>query len=215
VCRTDDGSGVPPPPGKVGHDPTRRLWYNRSMNGSRLRTGALVLGVLFLLGAVANSPAVRPSLRRVAVQFGLLQPIRVAKVGQPLVPIGLRGLDGSPMTLGDRSDRGLVVNVFTSWCASCNEEMPALERAAPELARAGIDVVGIDQGESGSRVARFLASYGIQYPVYIDPDNSTNTRLGARVIPTTLFIDRHGVVRYIHVGPLDDTSFLALARTFN
>jgi len=106
----------------------------------------------------------------------------------------------------------MLINVFTSWCPSCNEEMPALSHAAPALARDGIDVVGIDQAESSEQVQRFVQAYDVHYPVYIDADSSTRKLLGARIIPTTLFVDRRGIVRLVHVGPLDVASFLTLAR---
>lgn len=201
-------------PGKVGHDPSSPLWYNRSMTATRIRYGALLLALLFLMGAVAGSPVMRPVLRHFAFDLGLLHPVKQIELGERLSPLPLQGLDGSQAVLHDVASRGLLINVFTSWCPSCNEEMPALSKAAPALAREGIDVVGVDQGENGDTVNRFVQSYGVNFTVYIDPDSSTNGRLGARIIPTTLLVDRNGVVRYRHAGPLDSASFLALARAY-
>jgi cytochrome c biogenesis protein CcmG, thiol:disulfide interchange protein DsbE len=184
------------------------------MTARRLRGGALIVALLFLMAAASLVPGVRPLVHRAAVHFGFVPPPPAVSAGQPLDPISLVALDGAPVSLGEHAGRGLLINVFTSWCPSCNEEMPALAHAAPLLQREGIDVVGIDQAESSDRVERFLQTYGINYPVYIDTDQTTRSRLGARVIPTTVFVDRHNVVRYVHVGPLDVTAFVAMARAW-
>jgi hypothetical protein len=81
------------------------------------------------------------------------------------------------------------------------------------LQAAGIDVIGIDQAESGAQVSDFLREHGVSYPVYIDADQSTRTSLDARVIPTTVVVDGNNVVKYVHVGPLDVSELVALARS--
>ncbi len=183
------------------------------MSARRFRNAALLGAVLLLAAAAAGSPGVRPFAYRVARHFGFVSPPPPLKSGQALASVPLRTLDGDAASLpGDRAGHAMLINVFTSWCPSCNQEMPALSRAAPALARDGIEVVGVDQSESGDRVKQFLQAYGVTYPVYIDADSSTRRSLDARVIPTTLFVDRHGVVRYIHAGPLDVAAFLSLAR---
>jgi hypothetical protein len=38
--------------------------------------------------------------------------------------------------------------------------------------------------------------------VYIDTKNVTQSVLGARMIPTTIFVDGKGVIRWEHPGPM-------------
>lgn len=132
--------------------------------------------------------------------------------GQPLGTLSIATLDGSPMTLAPPRGHPMLINVFTTWCPSCVLETPAIAAAAPELAKRGIDVVGIDQDESGARVRAFAAAYGLSYPLFIDAGHLTQTRLDARVIPTTIFVDGNGIVREVHVGPLGRPQLLAMRR---
>ena len=197
----------------MGHAPGASVWYNRSMTASRIRRGALLALLLLFVGAIAIVPGGRALVRRAAVHFHLISPDPPLGPGRPLTGLSLENLDGADVAFPGAPGRALVINVFTSWCPSCNVEMPALSKAAPALAREGIDVVGVDQAESGWKVRQFLQTYGISYPVYIDAANDSRYSLGARVIPTTLFVDKRHVVRVVHVGPLDVASFLAMARS--
>lgn len=105
----------------------------------------------------------------------------------------------------------MLINVFAGWCEPCRYELPALASVAPRLEREGVDVVGIDQAESAAQVERVTQVFDLRYPTYIDVDRSTQTMLGARIIPTTIVVDRNAVVRYEHAGPLDASGFLAAA----
>ncbi|MGC1381248.1 MAG: TlpA disulfide reductase family protein [Candidatus Baltobacteraceae bacterium] len=168
------------------------------MIAGRVRLAGLFVAVLLF---VALAHHARPLARA--------QPVRP---GVPLARLSFTRLDGSPAWLAPRTGHPLVVNVFATWCPPCRDEMPALARAAPRLARAGIDVVGIDQAESSPQVERFAREYGLDYPLYIDDGDANKYALGARVIPTTLYVDAAGIVRIVHVGPLAAPEFLALAQ---
>jgi thiol-disulfide isomerase/thioredoxin len=199
---------LPSQAGWATHPPSL-VWYNRIMNASRGR-GAALIAALLVFVAVALSPPVRPYVRQVVYALHLRTPARPPHAGQPLGTVVVSQLDGVPLKLRPRPGHALLINVFTTWCPSCRSEAPYLARLAARLAKRGTDVVGIDQSESASQVERFAGSYGLQYPIYIDPDGASRVALDARVIPTTLLIDRHGVIRFIHVGPLDRGTLLAM-----
>jgi thiol-disulfide isomerase/thioredoxin len=167
------------------------------MIASRVRDGALIIAALVVAAAAYHfRPAAKPHL---------------IQAGKPLGRLSFTTLDGSAIALAPQPGRTLLVNVFATWCPPCRSETPALADAAPRLKRAGIDVVGIDQSESGPQVQRFAQEFDLHYPLYIDDNDSTKYSLGARIIPTTVIVDSHGVVRFVHVGPLDMSEFLSLA----
>jgi peroxiredoxin len=182
------------------------------MTPKDVRVGAFAAAAV-AVACLSLLPAARPMEYRVARHFGIIGAPPPATPGQPLASLSLASLEGTPVSFSDRPGRSLVINVFTSWCPSCNQEMPAISSATASLNREGVDVVGIDQAESSEQVRRFIASYNLTYPVYIDTNQSTRTLLDARVIPTTVFVDRHDIVRYVHVGPLDTKDFVSMAKT--
>jgi cytochrome c biogenesis protein CcmG, thiol:disulfide interchange protein DsbE len=169
------------------------------MIASRVRGGTLVIAALLFIALAALAHHFRPIAR----------PHPIAS-GEPLGQLSFTKLDGTTVALAPRAGHALLVNVFATWCPPCQSETPALADVAPRLQRAGIDVVGIDQAESSSQVERFADQYGLRYPLYIDGSNATKASLDARIIPTTVLVDRRGIVRAIHVGPLDSSEFLAL-----
>ena len=132
----------------------------------------------------------------------------VLHTGDRLLPLQLSSLYGGGYTL-DVHSRPTIINVFASWCTPCREETPGFAASAQKLRARGIDVVGIDQQESAQAVARFAQEFALPYPVYIDTSGITHDLLGARVIPTTIFVNANGVIVWEHAGPLTAAQLLA------
>lgn len=181
------------------------------MNASRVRGAALIAALLVLI-ALAASPTLRSLVRRGAYGLGLLKPPHAIAAGKSLGTLQLTDLEGATQAVRAQPGRRLLINIFATWCEPCQSETPFLAAAAPRLKREGIDVVGVDQAEPPQSVARFVRSFGVAYPTYVDPNRWSPLSLDARVIPTTILVDGNDVVKTIHVGPLDQAGLVALTR---
>jgi len=97
--------------------------------------------------------------------------------------------------------RVVVLNFWATWCPPCKEEMPSLQT----LHELGGDpvVIGVNVRETASRVRRYVASTGINFPVVLDPQAELTRRLGVSAFPTTLLIAPDGRVRWRVVGEVD------------
>ena len=96
-----------------------------------------------------------------------------------------------------------MVNVFTTWCTPCVNEIPDLQKLSEEMADQGVCVVGIvldgidasgsTDGEAIEK-AKVLAEYtGAAYPFLIPDEGYLNGRLaGIAAVPETFFVDREG-----------------------
>lgn len=135
---------------------------------------------------------------------------QMLRPGDRLVPLALSSLAGPDASI-EPDGRPQVINIFATWCPPCREEMPGFARLALKLQARGVDVVGIDQQENAGAVSRFTQQFALPYPVYIDRSNITHDVLGARVIPTTIYIDARGVIRWERSGPLSEPDLRALA----
>lgn len=171
-----------------------RAWYEFCM---RFRPAAVLLGALLLGGILALGP-LRPLLSHAAHAVGLRRTPVAATPGAPLPPLALTDLNGTPAALEEKGT--VVYNVFTSWCPSCNQELPDILSAYGALQKRGVRFVGIDQGESPDRVAAFISARSIPYPVLLDSSRATTVLLGARMIPETVIV-HDGTVKRIIVGP--------------
>lgn len=181
------------------------------MNANRARGVALTAALLVLIAVIA-SPTLRSHVRHVAYRLGVLSPPRAIGTGQPLGTLQLTTLDGSIQTVRAQPGRRLLINIFATWCVPCQAETPFLASSAARLRREGIDVVGVDQAEPPQSVARFVQSFGVAYPTYVDPNRWSPLSLDARVIPTTILVGSDNVVKTIHVGPLDESELVAMTR---
>ena len=55
-------------------------------------------------------------------------------------------------------------------------------------------------GDPPSKAAAFVSQQGITFPILFDPNVELLTRLGVDSFPTSILIDRDGIVRSIHIG---------------
>jgi cytochrome c biogenesis protein CcmG/thiol:disulfide interchange protein DsbE len=97
----------------------------------------------------------------------------------------------------------IILNFWASWCTPCQQESPMLEAAWQKYRADGIAFVGIDYQDNQAEARQFLQKYGITYPVGPDSSGSISVDYGVSNVPSTIFIDRSGVVVRTHLGPLD------------
>lgn len=139
-------------------------------------------------------------------------PQETLRPGDRLIPIALSSLSGNAYTLSPEG-RPQIIHVFATWCGPCRDEMPAFARTARDLRDAGVGVVAIDQQENAATVATFAREFHLTFPVFIDTSNVTHSVLGARLIPTTIFVDRNGIIRWEHPGPMTPHDLFVLAES--
>ncbi|WP_419816337.1 peroxiredoxin family protein [Glacieibacterium sp.] len=123
--------------------------------------------------------------------------------------------DGKRVTLTDPRFRGKVVLVAIggSWCPNCHDEAAFLAPYAARRKAEGLEVVGLsfeygtDAARATTQIKRFGARYHIAYPLlYAGVAGPEGSKValpqlgGVKVYPTTLFVDRKGKLRSVHVG---------------
>jgi peroxiredoxin len=83
--------------------------------------------------------------------------------------------------------------------------MPDLQRLANAYAGSDIAIVGVNEGESPQRARDFADSLGIHFPIWIDAAQRYGRTYAALGLPTTIVINRRGVVVRGFDGPLTFT----------
>ncbi len=93
-----------------------------------------------------------------------------------------------------------LLNVWASWCAPCREEHPLLVDAARAKA---VPVVGLNYKDDPRAADEWLRKLGDPYQaIAVDRDGRVSIDYGVYGVPETFVIDRDGVVRLKHIGPL-------------
>ena len=129
-----------------------------------------------------------------------VDPEAVASVGK----FESTGIDGDTYTEKVFSDYDLtLVNIFTTWCSPCVNEIPELEKLYEEMKDKGVGVVGVvldaadedgNQDEDTVKKAEILREKTkASYP-FLTPDSTMmNGRLkGISAFPETFFVDKNG-----------------------
>ena len=115
-----------------------------------------------------------------------------------------KGVDGKDYTEKVFSDYDLtLVNIFTTWCSPCVNEIPELEKLYEEMKEKGVGVVGVvldTVGDDGKQDDATVKKAGVlqektkaSYPFLIPDSTMMNGRLnGISAFPETFFVDKEG-----------------------
>jgi len=123
-----------------------------------------------------------------------------ALIGKPVPEFSLPSLKNPEQTLDTSVFKGQVslLNVWAEWCPSCWEEHEYLMHLANDK---GVRIVGLNYKDTREAAFRFLNSLGNPYETIIfDSEGSLGFDLGVYGAPETYVIDAEGVVRFRHVG---------------
>lgn len=128
----------------------------------------------------------------------------MAAQSQPIPETELATMSGEPLRLPElqaREARPMVVNLWATWCPPCRREMPVLAEAQRDNPE--ITFVFLNQGEDPAQIRRFLDHQSLELEhMLLDPRLDFGERVGARVMPTTLFYDAEGRLLDTHFGEL-------------
>jgi peroxiredoxin len=114
----------------------------------------------------------------------------------------LRDDRGNLVSLDGYRGRIVLMNLWASWCPPCRAELPDLQRLANAYARGGVAVVGVNEGESAERARAFADALAIRFPIWVDGSERYGRTYAALGLPTTVILDRRGIVVRGFDGPL-------------
>jgi len=122
------------------------------------------------------------------------------QVGKPLV-LSAPDLEGQIVDVAADRGRVRVVDFWATWCEPCKEELPALDRLAREMGSRGLAVYGISFDEDRTQIPEFLAQTPVRFRILWDRGGEQlSARFEVARLPTTLIVDRRGVIRFVHEG---------------
>ena len=123
-------------------------------------------------------------------------------IGKPAPAFELPLLSAPEQRFSEKTMLGKVwvLNVWASWCPPCLVEHPVVS----QMARAGIaPVVGLNYKDTREDALPWLKRNGNPFDVVVfDANGRIGIDYGVYGVPETYVIDRQGVIRYKHIGPL-------------
>ena len=121
------------------------------------------------------------------------------------VPTPFIGKPVPPFKVGSVTEEVLLenvtlLNVFASWCGYCRVELPILVDIAKSNT---VQMIGLDYKDDPEKAKTMLSKYGNPYSIILpDPSGKLAINFGIYGTPETFVIDKKGMIRYRHVGPI-------------
>lgn len=168
-------------------------------NGRKhLTYGQLLLAVVFFL---AGGPLHAQSAG--APDFKAIPKLQELKDRQVAPDFSLPDPGGKKVSLQDFRGKVVFLNFWATWCESCREEMPSMERLYREYKGKGLEIVAVNVKDKRPDALAFVKELKLNYPVLMDPEGEVGLLYGAFGLPVTYLIDRKGVVLARLWGPAD------------
>ena len=123
-------------------------------------------------------------------------------IGKPAPSFTLTQLEDGGKSFSPQDMRGKVwlLNVWASWCAPCRAELPTLVDFSK---KAVVPIVGLDYTDVREDGNKWLRQFGNPYQLSaFDGDGKVGIDYGVYGVPETFVIDKSGVIRMKHVGPV-------------
>ena len=129
----------------------------------------------------------------------LLDPYQDFFDGTPA--LALDDLGHNLHSVQDYRGRVVLINFWTSWCAPCLVEMPALERLQQAMSGKPFTILAVNVGESHGKVWNFASKLKLGFPMLLDSDGQAAADWRVGMYPTTYLVDAQGTVQYVAYGP--------------
>lgn len=163
---------------------------------------AVLLCLLLVVGVALTTPYAEAQSfhgkKRSGVDRGVVQ------VGDEAPNFMLEDLAGNVMSLAQLRGKVVLLNFWATWCGPCRVEMPAMEQLYRSFTRREFEILAVSTDSQGAAVTRpFQKTMGFTFPILHDSEYRVGLTYGARTIPVTFMVDRHGIVRQKIFGARD------------
>ena len=107
---------------------------------------------------------------------------------------------GDTVTLDKLKGQVVMINFWASWCGPCRTEMPLLDQMYKRYSALGFTLLGVNVESDSKDAEKLLQQMPVSFPVLFDKENKVSKLYEVNAMPSTVFIDRKGNVRYLHRG---------------
>ena len=141
----------------------------------------------------------------------------IYEVGDTIEDFSVTVLDGSEVTLSEllREKDLVLINIWATWCGPCRSEFPYMVEAYEEYKDdVAIVALSCEPEDDMDTLRDFAELYAMTFFVGQDTPNLADA-FGVTGIPTSIAVDRYGVICFIETGAMPDkASFERLFDTF-
>lgn len=116
----------------------------------------------------------------------------------------LKNEQGEAVQLSSYLGKPVFLNFWASWCPPCKAEMPAIQKAYESYGdQVVFYAVNVTAGDIKEEALNFMKSNHYEMPILFDYDGKAANLYRTKTIPTSFFIDKNGVIKVKHIGPMN------------
>lgn len=108
--------------------------------------------------------------------------------------LSLADLNQKAKSLADFQGKIVLLNFWASWCATCVEEMPSLQRLYDSFKDRDFVVVAVGVDDTAQALGAFSARFKLSFPVLVGSGDEVRKKFGITGYPETFILDRQGRV---------------------
>jgi len=114
---------------------------------------------------------------------------------------------GNTVTLSELRGKVVMVNFWATWCPSCKQEKPSMERLNKMMAEENFVMLAINTEENGPAIVpAFLKKNPLEITVLYDDQGTVKQQYGVYKLPESFIINKNGIIDQKIIGPLDWSS---------
>lgn len=120
---------------------------------------------------------------------------------------------GDNVRLSEFRGQPVVLTFWSSRCSTCAAQLAALDRYYGTYRSSGLVVLAVSVEDDLQRALTYARAHPTSYPLLLDQAKAVSRAYAIERLPTTVLIDRSGIVRYLHSDDRPgDASYVAQIR---
>ncbi len=146
------------------------------------------------------------SATKITLSITLLSEMTELKPGSVMFDFTVTDTDGNSHTLSQllKEKKAVVLNLWYTNCQPCKMEFPYLQQAYSQYSDSiALLAIDPDAADDAAAIAAYKAAHALTFPM-IKGDGKWNNVVSNIAYPTTIIIDRYGMVGLIHTGSIPD-----------
>ncbi len=128
----------------------------------------------------------------------LVEMLRNKFTNEPIDDQQLTSIEGRTFNLTDQKGKVVLIGFWATWCVPCVAEMPFLKKLSEKYKEKGLEIFAVSTDEDLNKVRTFAIENDLNFPVV--HSMSLGKYFNVDSIPASLFIDKHGKLRYRKIG---------------
>jgi len=163
-----------------------------------------------------SARTVKGIAKGLALAAAFVLPAFAATSSGPAPAFQLSGRNGKAIDLSQFKGQVVMINFWATWCGPCRQELPLLEDIYKKYKPMGFTMLGVNVEPDSKAAEAWLAKQKpVSFPIAFDVDSKVSKMYKVAGMPSTVFVDRKGNIRVMHMGYKagDENLYLTQIRT--